>query len=349
MAVNFEKFVCAVCKKLVQYAEDNPKAIAACNAGEKFELCVVHATKEIVERQCPRATVEYNAGSHAFPDIIVDFGDWERYGIEVKSSSSATSKGWKINGNSILGSTKRDVLDTYIIFGKTAIGHQEFRYKRYEDSVANVVVTHSPRYAIDLDLAPDETFFAKSGISYQEIQRSDFPIQLVTEYFKRQGLSAWWLTESAPAALRLYSDLRSSEQEELIGYCLTHFPELFSKSSKKFYRSAVWLTTVRSVIAPSLRDSFTAGGKADITTKNATYHKLPRIYTVLREHRHIVLQLLNKTPAEKLAEDWNWSRPLKNTFEEKACLWVSLVCESAPREKYDGHPIEDILLGVIAD
>lgn len=349
MAIDFEKFVYAVCKKLEQYAAKNPRAIAACNKGEKFELCVVQATKEIAESQYPHAAVEYNAGSHAFPDIIVDFGGQGRYGIEVKSSSSATSKSWKINGNSILGSTKQDVMDTYIIFGKTALGHQEFRYKRYEDAVANVVVTHSPRYAIDLDLAPGETFFERSGISYQEMQQSESPIQLVTDYFKRQGLSAWWLTESAPAALRLYSDLSPFEQEELIGYCLAHFPELFSKSSKKFYRSAVWLTTVRSVIAPSLRDSFTAGGKADITTENATYHTLPRIYTILREHRRIVLRTLNEAPAEELAEDWNWPYDLRNTFKEKFGLWVALVCENTSHKKYDGHSIKDILLDIMAE
>jgi len=347
MKLDFEEYVAAVCERLKQYAVKDPKTIAACNTGEKFELCVFRAAREIATSLYPDAKLEYMPGSHAFPDIVVNFGNGEHYGIEVKSSSSAASKGWKINGNSILGSTKRNVVDTYIIFGKTAIKHQEFRYKRYEDAVANVVVTHSPRYAIDMDLKPGETFFDKSGISYQEMQRSEAPIKLVTEYFKEQGLSAWWLVESAPAVLRLFSDLNPLEQETLIGYCFAHFPELFSKSSKKFYRAAAWMTAERSVIAPSLRDSFTAGGKADITVGNTTYHKLPRIYTNLRAHRITVLRALNGASTEKLTEDWYWPYGIENTLEKKFGLWIARVCENAPAEKYGGYSIDDILIDIM--
>lgn len=90
------------------------------------------------------ATVHYTPGGHTFPDNVIEFFDGEKYGIEVKSSTSATSKPWKINGNSVLGSTKENVIDTYIVFGKTVMGNQAFRFKRYEDAVANVAVTHSP-------------------------------------------------------------------------------------------------------------------------------------------------------------------------------------------------------------
>lgn len=347
MGLDFEKFVSEVTERLEQYAASDPRAIASCTGGEKFEPWVARATEEIAAEGYPGAAVEYNAGSHAFPDIVVDFGPWGRYGIEVKSSSNATSKGWKINGNSILGSTKQTVIDTYIIFGKTAIGCQEFRYKRYKDAVANVVVTHSPRYAIDMDLAPGETFFEKSGISYKEMQQSDAPIHLVTEYFKKQGLSAWWLTESAPAALRLYSDLSPSEQAELIGYCFAHFPELFSNSSKKFYRAAVWMTTERSVLTPSLRDSFTAGGKADINLLDTTYHALPRIYTNLRQHRQSVLRALRDASVEKLAEDWNCSPTFGASTNDKLLMWIVLVARQAPIKVFDGHSVRNILLSVM--
>ena len=113
---------------------------------------------------------------------MIEFSNGEKYGIEVKSSASATSKSWKINGNSVLGSTKENVIDTYIVFGKTAMGNQAFRFKRYEDAVANVAVTHSPRYAIDMDIAPGETFFDKSGLTYQQISESENPIGLITSY-----------------------------------------------------------------------------------------------------------------------------------------------------------------------
>ena len=126
---------------------------------------------------------------------------------------------------------------------KTHEGNQGFRFKRYEEAVANVAVTHSPRYAIDMDIAPDETFFVKSGLSYRQISESNDPIGLITAYFKSQGQRAWWLSESTPAAIRMFSDLPIEERNMLIGYCFAHFPEVFSNSQNKFSRCAMWLAT----------------------------------------------------------------------------------------------------------
>ena len=135
---NFAVFVEQICLALEKISQETPERIASCNSGDKFELCVVEAAQAVIDISYPGATIHYTAGSHAFPDIVIEFDDGDRYGIEVKSSSSSTSKSWKINGNSVLGSTKENVLDTYIIFGKTARGHQAFRYKRYEIGRAHV-------------------------------------------------------------------------------------------------------------------------------------------------------------------------------------------------------------------
>lgn len=152
-SIEFGKIVEQICQYLKHLSETSPKLIAACKTGEDFEQCVFDATEAILSNLGISATVFYTPGSHVFPDIVVEFDHGEKYGIEVKSSTSSSSKNWKINGNSVLGSTKEDVIDTYIVFGKTAIGNQGFRCKRYEDAIANVAVTHSPRYAIDMEIA----------------------------------------------------------------------------------------------------------------------------------------------------------------------------------------------------
>lgn len=186
-SLEFGKIVAQICQYLKQLSETSPMLIAACKTGEDFEQCVVDATRATLSSLEISATVCYTPGSHVFPDIVIEFDHGEKYGIEVKSSTSSTSKNWKINGNSVLGSTKEDVIDTYIIFGKTAIGNQGFRYKRYEDAIANVAVTHSPRYAIDMEITDSETFFAKSGLTYKQISESDDPIGQITAYFRSQG------------------------------------------------------------------------------------------------------------------------------------------------------------------
>ena len=126
-SMEFGKIVEQICQYLKHLSETNPKLSAACKTGEDFEQCVFDATEATLASLGIQATVFYTPGSHVFPDLVVEFDHSEKYGIEVKSSTSSSSKNWKINGNSVLGSTKEDVIDTYIVFGKTAIGNQGFR------------------------------------------------------------------------------------------------------------------------------------------------------------------------------------------------------------------------------
>lgn len=349
MGINFELFAILVCEKLEQLAVSDPHKIAICNTGEKFELCVVEIASELVEESYPGAKVEYTPGSHAFPDIVVDFGLNGRYGIEVKSSSSVTSKSWKINGNSVLGSTKQAVIDTYIVFGKTALGHQEFRCKRYEEAVSNVGVTHSPRYMIDMDITPDETFFTKSGLSYQRISKSDNPIGLITDYFKVQGLRAWWLAESTPAAIRMFSELSAGERAEMIGYCFAHFPEVFSSSVKKYQRSALWLTMKQSVVSTSLRDNFSASGRTDVVLKNITYRDASKIYKTLHEHRLVVRSVLFETGVEELMNDWNVAAKTPRSERDVLELWTLLSAHKADRKQGTEEDMRKMIWNIIND
>ena len=105
--------------------------------------------------------------------------------------------------------------------------NSEFRARNYEQSVVNVGVTHSPRFLIDLDTPMGESFFEKSGITYNQLNSVDNPIKLITDYFLSIGQKAWWLAESTPATIRMFGSLPRNEQNYLMGYAFAHFPELF--------------------------------------------------------------------------------------------------------------------------
>ena len=318
--IDFHCFVKKVCEALESISKADPHRIAACKSGEDFEACVVEAVNTVLSESGIAAAVHYTPGGHSFPDIVIEFPAGEKYGIEVKSSSSSTSKGWKINGNSVLGSTKEDVIETYIIFGKTAMAHQAFRYKKYEDAVANVGVTHSPRYLIDMDVDPAETFFAKSGLSYREISESDNPIGLITGYFRSQGHQAWWLGADhvAPAIIRMFSDLPVNERNALIGYCFAHFPEVFSSNANKFSRCAMWLVTEHSVVSSSLRDNFSAGGKFEFSR----YGRISRIFDILIECKQYVIDALNDADIEELCDDWGLDYDPEYRTLDKVEMWI---------------------------
>lgn len=117
-------------------------------SGEDFEPCVKRAVDFALEELGLPDEVDYTPGGHGFPDIVIVGADGNKYGIEVKSSSSA-GRSWRINGNSILGSTRvPGIRKNMIVFGKVRGADSLFRAKEYEKCISNVVVTHSPRYEV---------------------------------------------------------------------------------------------------------------------------------------------------------------------------------------------------------
>ena len=347
----FGDIVNRLVEKLKSIAKTDPMRIASCKSGDDFELCVAETLKTVLKDMGVGAEIHHSPGSHAFPDIVVHFADGSKYGIEVKSSSAAKSKGWKINGNSVMGSTRdHSVIDTYIVFGKTARSKLEFRARRYEECVANVVVTHSPRYLIDMDLPSGETFFEKSGIDYEKINESDNPIGLITAYFKAQGQQAWWLTESTPAAVRMFCDISQTEQYECYGYGLAHFPELFERNSTKYKRLALWLATEQSLVHPSLRDSFAAGGKVDLVVNATAYNDLPQIFKRLIEYKEYLIKALDACDGETLCRDWGCKTRQLRTLDEKIAMWISVVATHVNRDQLpDGVEPYTLLKNILDD
>lgn len=142
----------------------------------QFEKLVVEATRKIINKNNYKCAIDYTEDGHAFPDIVFSFKD-VKFGIEVKSSTSANfpDNCWTILGNSILGSTRIDVEEVHIIYIKINKNGCFIDHAKYEDAVSDIVVTHSPRYKINLAQDPKDSFFAKSGISYKQIKESDDP------------------------------------------------------------------------------------------------------------------------------------------------------------------------------
>lgn len=314
-------------------------------SGENFEPCVKHAVDHALAMLGLNANVDYTPGGHGFPDIVIEDANGNKYGIEVKSSTG-TGNSWKINGNSVLGSTRvPGILKNIIVFGKVRGENSIFRAKEYEKCIANVVVTHSPRYLIDLDIDEGDSFFDKSNLSYEEISHSEQPIKLITDYFLSIGQTAWWLAESTPAAIQMFAKLPKSDQNRLMGYAFVHFTEVFSNSCTKFYRYMSWLATENSIVDPALRDRFTAGGKADIQLRNTVYQKLPRIFTNLHNYRKYVLDELENADLQVLENDWG-VQP-HNNVNERIIQWLTLVASVLPDRDLEyvrkRQMLEDIL------
>lgn len=342
----FDELIERVLRYLREDCVNNPDDYE--KSGENFEPCVKKAVDVALGEMGLDDTVDYTSGGHGFPDIVLVGTDGNKYGIEVKSSSATTGNTWRINGNSVLGSTREPgIQKNIIIFGKVRRENSLFRAKEYEKCIANVVVTHSPRYLIDLDIDEGNSFFDKSNLTYSEISESDQPIKLITDYFLSIGQTAWWLAESTPAAIQMFGSLERVEQAKLMGYAFAHFPEIFSNSGTKFYRYMSWLASEKSIIDPALRDRFTAGGKADVELEGVIYTKLPRVFTKLHDFRKNLIDELENADLAVLEE--NWERIPANQFEERLDQWASIVESLLPDAGLEHVRKKQMLLDIVMD
>lgn len=341
--IGFEQFVDSVTSMLIDMStKDADERFSRKTSPTGFEKLVLEASQKVIHDENLLCETIYKEGSIDFPDIVFDFSG-RKFGIEVKSSTSAklSDNTWTILGNSILGSTRIDVEDTHIVYVKVNKNGCFVKSARYEDAVSDIVVTHSPRYKINLAQEPDESFFVRSGIAYDEINRSDDPIGLVTDYFRNQGETAWWIAESTPATIRGWREVDLQERNEILATAYLLFPELlYSKSNDKYKRFSKWLAANYSVVDTSLRDRFTAGGRISITDEDNYFEELPRIYETFNKLLPEFKKQLREISKNELQEYWNNYNPTKDSYSKRLEFWWSEIKHNIVENESNQSEIE---------
>ncbi len=121
-------------------------------------------------------TIEKISGQR-FPDIVAG----KYYGVEVKSSRD---ENWTTLGGSVNESTRVENVERIFLTLGRLVEPIEFRSRPYEECLSDVVVTHYPRYKINMNLKSGETIFDKMGTTYDELRLSDNPIGRIVDYTK---------------------------------------------------------------------------------------------------------------------------------------------------------------------
>lgn len=201
-------------------------------------------------------------GTYAFPDIIAN----GYFGVEVKIT---TKNHWTSTGNSVLETSRiEEVERIFIMFGKLG-GEPDVRYRLYQECLPEISVTHSPRYRINMDLPKGKSIFDKMGISYDELRTSGDTIQQIKLYYREQlkdGEGLWWIdeeSESPSPVIKQFRTLEPEDKERFKVDCMILFPELF-KGRANYERAATYMITEFGAVSPSLRDTFSAGGRQKV-------------------------------------------------------------------------------------
>jgi hypothetical protein len=320
----FDLLLSSTITELNVHAKSSSKKVATL-LGRNLEPFVKDIMSEIAVGTPFENSIEL-IGGQKFPDIVAN----KYYGIEVKTT---TQNHWKTTGNSVLESTRvSDVERIFMLFAKLA-SPIEFRCRPYEEVLSEVVVTHSPRYLIDMNLEKGKTIFDKIKMPYDTLRKKENPIKPLVNYYKsklKAGEELWWMdsengNDSSNIVIRIWNNLPQNEKQELKNSSMIFFPELFGNRSDKFNRVAIWLATRKSIVCPNIRDLFTAGGKVDIIIGTKKYDRVPRIFLNLFQNLPQILENIVKISPIELSEYWE----IKTSEKNKIFDWIDLVSESA--------------------
>lgn len=166
---------------------------------KKNERFIVEVLKSVAPSVGFEADSIKHLGGKSFPDVFIE---GTRIGIELKGSL----KGGAITGNSIYsGSMVEDLEKVYILFwinDRTP----KLGFRDYFDCVFDAKVTHSPRFALRIDLPAGESMFG-TGSKQLGFEASDwlsgdakYVDQIVLE-IRRRALERdeipWWVVADA--------------------------------------------------------------------------------------------------------------------------------------------------------
>jgi hypothetical protein len=307
--LEFEKLVSSATLLLNREAQVRPDYFPK-RHGVALETDVFDAMVASSIRTKFEGSLELLSG-HSFPDILA----MKLFGAEVKSTSQ---NHWITAGNSIKETTRIDGIERiYLIFGKL-VNPVEFKSRKYEECLREVVVTHSPRYRIDMDLPKGATIFDQIGMSYDELRSTSDPIGEIVKFYRgklQEGESLWWaggmkpvvdgpqlqnqqeVEVTSPFTLRPQLLVAREEKNQLLVKGLTSFTEVFgSNNPQKYSRYSLWLASTHSIIPTSIRDWFSAGGLTNLTVGKTEFKNVPQVFSKVYEFRREIFNELANDP-----------------------------------------------------
>lgn len=308
-----------------------------------FEEDVYECIDEASKNTPFENTIELISG-YKFPDIIVK----KLYGVEVKTTRQ---NHWRSTGNSVLETTRIEDISTIYIFFAKLIDPPNFKYRKYQECLYDIAVTHSPRYLIDMNIKKEQNIFQKLGMEYDKLRNLDNPVKPIINYYRKitkKGEEPWWMGDQdkdlVSPVVRFFGDLPIEEKSDLIIQAIVFFPEIFSKSTAKYKRLSLWLVSRYGVIASSLRDSFSAGGKVHLTINDVTYNNVPRVYFHLYENYQKVCDFIKIADIDDLKYYWNVPSINKNYLISK---WIEQVLFHSSKSYPEGRKLLIHLLGYV--
>lgn len=297
-------------------------------SGADFEL-IVYENCVINARSTPFEGLLRHTDDREFPDIVAA----DLFGIEVKATKKDD---WTSIGNSVLESSRvKSVEKIYMFFGKLG-GTPDIKYRKYEECLKGISVTHYPRYQIDMLLSDGDSIFKKMGTDYDNIRNSANPVRPIRAYYKKQlkeGDALWWIgdeTDEMPELspiIRSFTSIDINLRNNIKAEVFILFPEVLSNNPRKYERIAGYMAARYGVVSSSLRDQFSAGGQEEFKVDGVAF-RVPKIVKELYDLAPIIRSSLASKNQLQLADYW---RKEVKGFSSSEEAWIYEI------DRYSAH------------
>ncbi|MDD3278175.1 MAG: hypothetical protein PHG16_04740 [Lachnospiraceae bacterium] len=252
---------------------------------------------------------EITHSAQKFPDFIIeDPEEGYKIGVEVKKTDAAR---WEVIGGSIYESLKNDIEDTYVLMAKLGGDKPEVRLKKYEECIADLKVTHSPRFYLNLNLEEGEDYLTQNDAK-DLLELSGDELNRKIRQLLRTQKSTWW-SEGETIA---FSDLTKEEKGSYLNEGIALFPEVFNSNYQKF---TPWLVYSCFVWCGNVRDIFSAGG--NVFDEELHIYISAIMNRTLENIESIRRRIIEMTEEEQLKF---WGRATNNR-DERLGNWLELV------------------------
>lgn len=244
-----------------------------------------------------------------FPDFIInDETSGTKIGLEVKKTDESK---WKVPGGSVYESLRNQIEETYVLMARLG-GTPEARLRKYEECLADLKVTHSPRFQLDLELPAGEDYLTKHNAQDLLNLSEGAELNRRIRELLRTDKNTWYCEDTVAA----FSDLSSEEKEKYFIDGVVLFPEVVGKDYSNF---APWLIYKCLVWCKNVRDVFSAGG----TSLYEDIYISAIMNRIIVNSKKIVYRISEMSESE-LRDHWSLDEP-NCDLKKRIDTWIFLI------------------------
>ncbi len=250
-----------------------------------------------------------------FPDIVAN----SIYGVEVKQVQKNSSR---TRGNSIFETTRvPNVKQVYLMMCWDAAGGGRIKWRKYEEAIADVVITHSSRYLIDAELPEGQSLFDQLEISYdtfRNLEQNEMMSHVRKLYQQNDdSKDLWWLETRDRKPLRTLESLNDEERYKLIAEAFFLCPCVFGEDSRHKFTPVVAYFLSQGVVSQVIRDKFSSGGRNYINGIEVAQ----MLYRAGVRHKDEIINASSYLDDELICQFWEIKNPPSNDNRIKEWLF----------------------------